>query len=115
MCKKLTQEDVARETIALQNMGHKRLALEAGEHPAMNPIEYILECIRTIYNVKHRNGSIRCVNVNITAKYRMLKNADIGTYILFQENYQKESYEKLHPTGPRHDYFWHTEDLDRAM
>lgn len=117
--KKLTQEEVAREVIALQDMGHKRLALEAGEHPTMNPISYILECINTIYSIKHKNGAIRRVNVNIAAttvdEYRMLKEAGIGTYILFQETYHKESYEKLHPVGPKHDYAWHTEAMDRAM
>ena len=105
--------------IALQDMGHKRLAIEAGEDPKNNPIEYILECIDTIYNVKHKNGAIRRVNVNIAAttveEYRMLKEAEIGTYILFQETYHKESYEQLHPTGPKHDYNWHTEAMDRAM
>ena len=117
--KKLTQEEVAREVIALQDMGHKRLALEAGEHPVMNPISYILDCIRTIYGIRHRNGAIRRVNVNIAAttveEYRMLKEAGIGTYILFQETYHKQSYEKLHPAGPKHDYAWHTEAMDRAM
>ena len=117
--KKLTQEDVRREVIALQDMGHKRLAIEAGEDPVNNPIEYILECIKTIYSVKHKNGSIRRVNVNIAAttveNYRKLKEAGIGTYILFQETYHKESYEKLHPTGPKHDYDYHTEAMDRAM
>ena len=117
--KKLTQEEVARETVALQDMGHKRLALEAGEDPKHNPIEYILECSRTIYSIKHKNGAIRRVNVNIAAttveEYRMLKDAGIGTYILFQETYHKESYETLHPAGPKHDYAWHTEAMDRAM
>ena len=117
--KKLTQEEVAREVIALQDMGHKRLALEAGEHPTMNPIGYILDCIRTIYGIRHKNGAIRRVNVNIAAttveEYRMLKDAGIGTYILFQETYHKQSYEKLHPAGPKHDYAWHTEAMDRAM
>ena len=117
--KKLTQEDIVREVTALQDMGHKRLAIEAGEHPTMNPIEYILECIHTIYGVKHRNGVIRRVNVNIAAttveNYRKLKEAGIGTYILFQETYHKESYEKLHPTGPKHNYAYHTEAMDRAM
>lgn len=117
--KKLTQEDVAREVVALQDMGHKRLALEAGEHPKMNPIEYILECIKTVYSIKHKNGAIRRVNVNIAAttveEYTMLKDAGIGTYILFQETYHKQSYEKLHPAGPKHDYAWHTEAMDRAM
>ena len=117
--KKLTQEEVAREVIALQDMGHKRLAIEAGEDPKNNPIEYILECIKTIYSIHHKNGDIRRVNVNIAAttveEYRMLKEAGIGTYILFQETYHKESYEQLHPTGPKHDYDYHTEAMDRAM
>lgn len=117
--KKLSQEEVRAEVIALQDMGHKRLAIEAGEDPVNNPIEYILECIRTIYSVKHKNGAIRRVNVNIAAttveNYRKLKDAGIGTYILFQETYHKESYEKLHPTGPKHDYAYHTEAMDRAM
>ncbi len=117
--KKLTQEEVKAEVIALQDMGHKRLAIEAGEDPVNNPIEYILECIKTIYSVHHKNGDIRRVNVNIAAttveNYRKLKEAGIGTYILFQETYHKESYEKLHPTGPKHDYAYHTEAMDRAM
>lgn len=117
--KKLTQEEVAREVIALQDMGHKRLAIEAGEDPVNNPIEYILECIDTIYSIKHKNGAIRRVNVNIAATtvddYRKLKDAGIGTYILFQETYNKTEYERLHPTGPKHDYAWHTEAMDRAM
>lgn len=116
---KLTQEEVEREVIALQDMGHKRLAIEAGEHPTMNSIEYILDCINTIYSVKHKNGAIRRVNVNIAAttveNYRKLKDAGIGTYILFQETYHKESYLELHPTGPKHDYDYHTEAMDRAM
>lgn len=117
--KKLTQEEVAKEVIALQDMGHKRLAIEAGEDPVNNPIEYILECIKTIYSIKHKNGAIRRVNVNIAAttveNYRKLKEAGIGTYILFQETYHKESYEYLHPTGPKHNYAYHTEAMDRAM
>ena len=117
--KKLTQDEVRAEVIALQDMGHKRLAIEAGEDPVHNPIEYILECINTIYSVKHKNGAIRRVNVNIAAttveNYRKLKEAGIGTYILFQETYHKESYLKLHPTGPKHDYDYHTEAMDRAM
>ncbi len=117
--KKLTQEEVEKEVIALQDMGHKRLAIEAGEDPINNPIEYILECINTIYSIKHKNGAIRRVNVNIAAttveNYRKLKEAGIGTYILFQETYHKESYEKLHPTGPKHNYAYHTEAMDRAM
>lgn len=117
--KKLTQEEIRREVTALQDMGHKRLAIEAGEDPKNNPIEYILESIRTIYSIKHKNGSIRRVNVNIAAttveNYRKLKEAGIGTYILFQETYHKESYEKLHPAGPKHDYNYHTEAMDRAM
>lgn len=117
--KKLTKEEVAREVTALMDMGHKRLAIEAGEDPVMNPIEYILECIDTIYGVKHKNGAIRRVNVNIAAttveNYRKLHEAGIGTYILFQETYNKASYEKLHPTGPKSDYAYHTEAMDRAM
>lgn len=117
--KKLTQEEVAREVVALQDMGHKRLAIEAGEDPVNNPIEYILECINTIYSIRHKNGAIRRVNVNIAAttveNYKKLKEAGIGTYILFQETYNKESYEALHPTGPKHDYAYHTEAMDRAM
>lgn len=117
--KKLTQDEIRQEVIALQDMGHKRLAIEAGEDPVNNPIEYILESIRTIYGIKHKNGAIRRVNVNIAAttveNYRKLKEAEIGTYILFQETYHKKSYEKLHPTGPKHDYAYHTEAMDRAM
>lgn len=117
--KKLTQEEIRKEVTALQDMGHKRLAIEAGEDPVNNPIEYILECIHTIYSVHHKNGDIRRVNVNIAAttveNYRKLKDAGIGTYILFQETYHKESYEKLHPTGPKHNYAYHTEAMDRAM
>ena len=117
--KKLTQQEVANEVVALQDMGHKRLAIEAGEDPVNNPIEYILECIKTIYSIKHKNGAIRRVNVNIAAttveNYRKLKEAGIGTYILFQETYHKESYEYLHPTGPKHNYAYHTEAMDRAM
>lgn len=117
--KKLTQEDIVKEVTALQDMGHKRLAIEAGEDPVNNPIEYILECIKTIYSIKHKNGAIRRVNVNIAAttveNYRKLKEAGIGTYILFQETYHKASYEELHPTGPKHNYAYHTEAMDRAM
>ncbi len=117
--KKMTQDEIRREVIALQDMGHKRLALEAGEDPVNNPIEYILECINTIYGIKHKNGEIRRVNVNIAAttveNYKKLRDAGIGTYILFQETYNKASYEKLHPTGPKHDYAYHTEAMDRAM
>lgn len=117
--KKLTQDEVKAEVIALQDMGHKRLAIEAGEDPINNPIEYILDCIKTIYSIKHKNGAIRRVNVNIAAttveNYRKLKDAGIGTYILFQETYHKESYERLHPTGPKHNYAYHTEAMDRAM
>ena len=117
--KKLTQEEVRAEVIALQDLGHKRLAIEAGEDPVNNPIEYILDCIRTIYSVHHKNGDIRRVNVNIAAttveNYRKLKEAGIGTYILFQETYHKDSYLHLHPTGPKHDYAYHTEAMDRAM
>ena len=117
--KKLTQEEIKKEVIALQDMGHKRLALETGEDPINNPIEYVLESIKTIYSIKHKNGAIRRVNVNIAAttveNYRKLKEAGIGTYILFQETYNKKNYEALHPTGPKHDYAYHTEAMDRAM
>ena len=117
--KKLTQEEIRREVIALQDMGHKRLALEAGEDPVHNTMEYYLECINTIYGIKHKNGAIRRVNINIAAttvdNYRLLKEAGIGTYILFQETYHKESYLELHPAGPKHDYNYHTEAMDRAM
>ncbi len=117
--KKLTQDDIRREVIALQDMGHKRLAIEAGEDPVHSPIEYILDSIKTIYGIQHKNGSIRRVNVNIAAStvenYKKLHDAGIGTYILFQETYHKDSYETLHPAGPKHDYAWHTEAMDRAM
>ncbi len=117
--RKLTQDEIRAEVIALQDMGHKRLAIEAGEDPKYNPIEYILESMDTIYSIKHKNGAIRRVNVNIAAttveEYRMLKKAEIGTYILFQETYNKEGYKCLHPTGPKSDYNWHTEAMDRAM
>ncbi len=117
--KKLTMEEVEKEVIALQDMGHKRLALEAGEDPVNNPIEYILDCIKTIYAVKHKNGAIRRVNINIAAtsveNYKKLRDAGIGTYILFQETYHRESYLKLHPAGPKHNYEYHTEAMDRAM
>lgn len=117
--KKLTQDEIREEVIALQDMGHKRLAIESGEDPVNNPLEYILESIDTIYSIKHKNGAIRRVNVNIAAttveNYTKLKDVGIGTYILFQETYHKESYEKLHPAGPKHDYAYHTEAMDRAM
>lgn len=117
--KKLQGESLEREVISLQNMGHKRLAIEAGEHPTINPIEYILDCINTIYSINHKNGAIRRVNVNIAAtsveNYRKLKDAKIGTYILFQETYHKENYKRLHPHGPKSDYAYHTEAMDRAM
>ncbi|MCL2325368.1 MAG: [FeFe] hydrogenase H-cluster radical SAM maturase HydG [Proteobacteria bacterium] len=117
--KKLTQEDIVREVTALQDMGHKRLVLEAGEHPTLNPVEYILESIQTIYRIKHKNGAIRRVNINIAAttveNYQKLKEAGIGTYTLFQETYHRESYQKLHPSGPKHDYAYHTEAMDRAI
>ena len=117
--KKLTQEEIRQEVIALQDMGHKRLALEAGEDPVHNTMDYYLDSINTIYSIKHKNGAIRRVNINIAATtvddYRLLKEAGIGTYILFQETYHKESYLELHPTGPKHDYNYHTEAMDRAM
>lgn len=117
--KQLTQEEIRKEVIALQDMGHKRLALEAGEDPVRNTMEYYLDSINTIYSIKHKNGAIRRANINIAAttvdNYRLLKEAGIGTYILFQETYHKESYLELHPTGPKHDYNYHTEAMDRAM
>lgn len=117
--KKLTQEEIVAEVMALQDMGHKRLALETGEDPLHAPIEYVLESIKTIYGIKHKNGAIRRVNVNIAAttveNYRKLADAGIGTYILFQETYHRKSYEELHPTGPKHNYAYHTEAMDRAM
>lgn len=117
--RKLTQEEIRREVIALQDMGHKRLALETGEHPTMSPIEYVLESIDTIYSIHHKNGAIRRVNVNIAAttveNYTRLKDAGIGTYILFEETYDREAYERLHPTGPKSDWAYHTEAMDRAM
>lgn len=116
---KLNKEDIIKEVTALQDMGHKRLALEAGEDPVNCPIEYILDCIETVYSVKHKNGDIRRVNINIAAttveNYKKLKDAGIGTYILFQETYHKPTYERLHPTGPKHNYAYHTEAMDRAM
>ena len=116
--KKLTQEEIRNEVIALQDMGHKRLAIEAGEDPVRNPIEYILESIDTIYSIKHKNGAIRRVNVNIAAtsveEYKMLHDAGIGTYILFQETYDRKGYEELHPTGPKSNYAYHTEAMDRV-
>ncbi|URZ06175.1 [FeFe] hydrogenase H-cluster radical SAM maturase HydG [Clostridium felsineum] len=117
--KQLSQEEIKKETIALQDMGHKRLALEAGEDPVKNTMEYYLDCIKTIYSIKHKNGAIRRVNINIAAttveNYKKLKEAGIGTYILFQETYNKKSYEELHPTGPKSNYAYHTEAMDRAM
>lgn len=117
--KKMTQEEIREEVIALQDMGHKRLAIETGEDPVNNPIEYVLESLKTIYSIHHKNGAIRRANVNIAAttveNYRKLKEAGIGTYILFQETYDKTRYEKLHPTGPKHNYAYHTEAMDRAM
>ena len=117
--KQLSQEEIVREVVALQDMGHKRLALETGEDPVNCPIEYVLESIKTIYGIKHKNGAIRRVNVNIAAttveNYRRLKEAGIGTYILFQETYNKQAYEYLHPAGPKSNYAYHTEAMDRAM
>ena len=117
--RRLTQEEIRREVIALQDMGHKRLALETGEHPKLSPIEYVLESIDTIYSIRHRNGQIRRVNVNIAAttieNYTRLKNAGIGTYILFEETYDRDAYERLHPTGPKSDWAYHTDAMDRAM
>ncbi len=117
--KKLNKEELIREVTALQDMGHKRLAIETGEDPVNCPLEYVLESIDTIYSIKHKNGAIRRVNINIAAttveNYKRLKDAGIGTYILFQETYNKESYQKLHPFGPKSNYEYHTEAMDRAM
>ncbi|WP_243344105.1 [FeFe] hydrogenase H-cluster radical SAM maturase HydG [Anaerococcus sp. AGMB09787] len=117
--RKLSQDEIREQVIALQDQGHKRLALEAGEDPIHNPIEYILESIHTIYNIKHKNGAIRRVNVNIAAttveNYRKLHEAEIGTYILFQETYNKKNYEDLHKFGPKANYAYHTEAMDRAF
>ncbi len=117
--KKMTQEEIKAEVMALQDMGHKRLALEAGEDPVHNPLDYILESIDTIYGIRHKSGVIRRVNVNIAAttveNYRRLHDAKIGTYILFQETYNQKEYERLHPKGPKSDYAYHTEAMDRAM
>jgi len=117
--KKLSQDEIRKEAIALQDMGHKRLAIESGEDPVNNPIEYIVESMKTIYSIKHKNGAIRRLNVNIAATtvddYKMLKDAEIGTYILFQETYNRERYKELHPSGPKSNYDWHTEAMDRAM
>lgn len=116
---KLTQKEIVREVTALQDMGHKRLALEMGEHPTINTMEYLLESIKTIYSIKHKNGAIRRVNVNVAAttveNYKLMHEAGIGTYILFQETYNKTAYKELHPTGPKSDYAYHTEAMDRAM
>lgn len=117
--RKLSQEEVAEEVKILESLGHKRLAVEAGEHPGECPIEYVLECLKTIYSIKFDNGSIRRCNVNIAAttveEYKKLKEAGIGTYILFQETYHRETYKKMHPSGPKSDYDWHTTAHDRAM
>ena len=117
--KKLSQSEIKNEVIALQDMGHKRLALETGEDPTNCSIDYVLESIKTIYSIKHKNGAIRRINVNIAAttieNYKKLHNAGIGTYILFQETYNKKNYELLHPYGPKHNYNYHTEAMDRAM
>ena len=117
--KQLTQDEIRAEVIALQDMGHKRLALETGEDPDYASMEYLLESIKTIYSIKHKNGAIRRVNVNIAAttveNYKKLKDAGIGTYVLFQETYHKPTYEKVHPSGPKSNYEYHTEAMDRAM
>jgi 2-iminoacetate synthase len=114
----LTQDELKEEIRALEAMGHKRLLLEAGEDDEKCPIEYILECIKTIYDEKFENGAIRRVNVDIAAttaeNYKKLKDAKIGTYILFQETYHKPTYLKMH-CGPKQNYEWHTEAMDRAM
>ncbi|MBU3089337.1 [FeFe] hydrogenase H-cluster radical SAM maturase HydG [Clostridium gasigenes] len=117
--RRLTQEEVAQEVKILEKMGHKRLALELGEDPVNAPIEYVLECLDTIYKTQNRNGEIRRVNVNIAAttveNYRKLKDANIGTYILFQETYHKPTYEAMHPKSLKGDYNYHLTAFDRAM
>lgn len=116
---RLSPEEIKKEVEILEALGHKRLALEAGEDPVNCPIDYVIDCIRAIYSVRDGAGQIRRVNVNIAATtvedYRRLKEAGIGTYILFQETYHRPSYQQLHPTGPKRDYNWHTTAMDRAM
>ena len=116
---KLTMDELREEVKILEMMGHKRLALEAGEHDGECPIDYVLECIKTIYEMKFENGEIRRVNVNIAAttteNYRKLKSAKIGTYILFQETYHEPTYDKVHLAGPKKDYLWHLNAFDRAQ
>ncbi|MHB8110546.1 MAG: [FeFe] hydrogenase H-cluster radical SAM maturase HydG [Syntrophorhabdaceae bacterium] len=116
---KLTMDEIGQEVIALEAMGHKRIALEVGEDPKMCPVDYVLEAMEKIYSVKESAGSIRRINVNVAATtvedYKRLKEAGIGTYILFQETYHRETYRKCHPSGPKKDYDWHTTAMDRAM
>ena len=117
--RRLDFNEIENEIIALETMGHKRLALETGEDPVNCPIEYVLNSIKKIYEVKDKTGSIRRVNVNIAATtvedYQKLKEVGIGTYILFQETYHRETYKKMHPSGPKRDYDWHATAMDRAM
>lgn len=117
--RKLTDDEIRREVEIIEDMGHKRIALEAGEDDRNCPIDYILHAMDVIYNTKHKNGSIRRINVNIAAteveNYKKLKEAGIGTYVLFQETYHRETYAKVHPAGPKKDYDYHTTAMDRAM
>ncbi|MBI5978504.1 [FeFe] hydrogenase H-cluster radical SAM maturase HydG [Clostridium perfringens] len=116
--KKLNKEQLIEEVKVLESLGHKRIALEAGEDPVNAPLDYILDCIKSIYSIKFDNGSIRRINVNIAAttveNYKRLKDAEIGTYILFQETYHKPTYERLHVSGPKHNYNYHTTAMHRA-
>lgn len=117
--RKLTMDEIAAEVTALEAMGHKRLALEVGEDPENCPLDYVLESLETIYRVRHEQGAIRRVNVNIAAttvaEYQQLKQAGIGTYILFQETYHPATYQRVHPAGPKSDFEWHLTAFDRAM
>nr|WP_294574398.1 [FeFe] hydrogenase H-cluster radical SAM maturase HydG [uncultured Romboutsia sp.] len=117
--RRLTMDEVAQEVKILEQMGHKRLALELGEDPVNAPIEYVLECLDTIYKTQNNNGEIRRVNVNIAAttveNYKLLKEKGIGTYILFQETYHKPTYNKIHPKSLKGDYNYHLTAFDRAM
>lgn len=116
--KKLNSEELIAEVKALEKLGHKRIALEAGEDPINCSIDYVLDCIKDIYSIKFKNGSIRRINVNIAAttveNYKRLKEAEIGTYILFQESYHKPTYEYFHLQGPKKDYEYHTTAMFRA-
>ncbi|WP_407314382.1 [FeFe] hydrogenase H-cluster radical SAM maturase HydG [Desulfosporosinus sp. SB140] len=116
---KLTMEQLEEEIRVLESLGHKRIVIEAGEDPVNCTMDYIIEVIKKIYSLKFANGSIRRININVAAttveNYKRLKDAEIGTYTLFQETYNQKVYEEMHPTGPKHDYNWHTTAMDRAM